>query len=99
MSIKFHTPVVTADGHPLGVAQKIYHADPDGIETSRFLNYLKVFDFNSGDAYYIPLEYVSTSDDIVALSINFKTIQSNSFSNTPRSIAYGSAKEEVLDAS
>lgn len=93
MNIRFHAPVMTKDGVQLGLAQSMYRAEPeDGLEVKPYLSYLKVFDFNSGDDYYIPMEFVTESSEDVSLSLSQKQILAKSMSAMPRSVAYGSAE-------
>lgn len=100
VTIRYHDKVETADGRSLGVAQRIYHYDGDDyLEMDGFRHYLKTFDFESGDDFYIPLEYVAGRDDAtgtVTLSIKFRVIQTKTFSRAPRAIAYRIAQAEDL---
>lgn len=90
VDVKFHEPIVTKDGHQLGVAQRVYtNEDDTGLETATVEQHLKVFDFETGDVYFVPTRYLGKrNEDGVPLSINHQTLLNRSYSRLPRYIAY-----------
>ncbi len=95
MDIQFHSPVITKDGEQVGLAQRILRSTNAEIEVSPYSEHLKVFDFAMGDAFFIPLQFISaeTQDGAaksgqVTLSLTYQQILNEGFSNMPRYIAY-----------
>lgn len=99
LDVKFHEPVITKDGEKLGVAQRLYiKQDDEEVETQTVESHLKVFDFATGDDYYIPTGYIDARDsEGVKLSIKFQTVLNRSYSRLPRYIAYESMTVTELD--
>ena len=59
VDVNFHDPVMTSDGKMLGVAQRIYRtSEDDPIETSIYNEHLKVVNMQTGEDFFIPLEFV-----------------------------------------
>ena len=97
--ISYHQPVMTSDGEQLGLAQRILrNFEAEGVSTQPFEAFLKVFNFESGDSYFVPLEYISaeTNGDSVALNITMRQVNRMLLSNMPRTVAYGMVTSEAL---
>lgn len=88
MNIQFHSPVMTKDGKQLGLAQRILRSNNPEIEVSPYREHLKVFNFEMGDAFFVPLTFVSADAKRVNLSLTFQEVLNGAFSNMPRYIAY-----------
>jgi hypothetical protein len=88
MDIQYHTPVMTKDGELLGLAQRILRSTNSEIEVSPYNEHLKVFNFEMGDAFFVPLNFVSADGGKVTLSLTFQGVLNGAFSNMPRYIAY-----------
>lgn len=100
IDVKFHDEVVTADNDRLGVAQRLYHySGEDFLETQGFRDFLKVFDFETGDDFYIPTDFLVGRDAAkraVQLSLTSYDVQQRTFSRKPRAIAYAVAESIEL---
>lgn len=97
--ISFHQPVMTSDGKQLGSAQKILrNFEAEGVATQPYEAFLKVFNFETGDSYFVPLEYISAENENgnVALSITMKQVNKMLLTNMPRTVAYGQVVAETL---
>lgn len=88
MNIQFHTPVMTKDGQQLGLAQRILTSINPEIEVSPYSQHLKVFNFDMGDAFFVPTAFVRGAGTDVSLSLTYQEVLNGAFSNMPRYIAY-----------
>lgn len=79
---------MTKDGEQLGLAQRILRSTNPEIEVSPYSEHLKVFNFEMGDAFFVPLKFVSAENNTVALSLTYQDVLNEAFSNMPRYIAY-----------
>lgn len=102
-TIHFHDTIMTADEQVVGKAQRLYHYDGEEFaEVQGFTHFLKVFNFETGDDFYIPTEFISdrnAASSTIKLSIPFREIQTRTLSRKPRSIAYDLATVEELPTS
>lgn len=99
LAITFHEPVSSKDGQALGVAQRLYHStdDQDKLETQPYERHLKLFDFNTGDDLYIPVEYLArAADGALIVDLTFRDVQDRTLSRQPRYVAYHAYEELPL---
>lgn len=98
VDINHHDSVITTDGKTLGVAQRIYRTiEDDPIETTMYNEHLKVVSMQTGENFYIPLEFVGgRSAGNVPLSLSYRQVLNNAFDHTPRYIAYSVGTKEAL---
>lgn len=95
-------PVITSDGMSVGQAlahfERVEGVDP-GVKL--YAHYLKTFDFDIGDEYYIPAEFVDRFDEVagkVILNVPMRKVQTETMMRMPRFIAIGKAKRTDLQS-
>jgi hypothetical protein len=100
LSIKKLEEVWTADNQKLGLTEDVYHrlegVDPD---LGFYATYLKVQNFDYGDDFYIPTDFIEGRDSksgYLLLKTKFITILENTWNRMPDFIAGGQARLEKL---
>ena len=97
--MKFHADVLSNDGHKLGAAQALFHSrgNVDDIETQPYRRHLKIFNFETGESYFVPTEYLDQSADLtIVVRASHQSILHEGWDRTPRYIAYDDAEVETL---
>ncbi|MGB1250062.1 MAG: hypothetical protein ACPG8W_05470 [Candidatus Promineifilaceae bacterium] len=99
-NVNYHDPVMTADGRQLGVAQRIYRTvEDDPIETTSYNEHLKVISFETGENFFIPLEFINDrADGQVSLTLTYREVLNSAFDHMPRYIAYEVGTKQALPA-
>ncbi len=92
--------VWTADDKKLGVANAIYHR-LEGInpELKYYASYLHVQNFDYGDDYYIPTDFIEGRDEETGrLSLNrkFQEVLENTWTRMPEFVLQGNGRIEKL---
>lgn len=90
----------TADDKKLGITNAIYHR-LEGVnpELGYYASYLHVQNFDYGDDYYIPTEFIKGRDQktgLIVLEKTFKEILENTWTRMPEFILHGSGQIEKL---
>jgi hypothetical protein len=90
----------TADDKKLGVANAIYHR-LEGVnpELKYYASYLHVQNFDYGDDYYIPTDYINGRDsnsNRLTLKATFQEVLSNTWTRMPEFILHGNGRIEKL---
>jgi hypothetical protein len=100
LEIKMLDEVWTSDDRPLGFAQRLYHRrgqiDPDLL---LFASYLLVANYQFGDDYYVPTDFIAGRDPAsgrVALSVTAAEALRRAWSRQPDFVAFNDALEEPL---
>ena len=91
VNVKYHDPVYTKDGDQLGLAMRFHRStDTEGMETGKYTSHLKLFDFSTGDDYFIPTEFIGSRDSKggVHLLLTTRAVNNMSLSREPRYVAY-----------
>lgn len=92
----------TADDKKLGVANAVYHR-LEGVnpELGYYATYLHVQNFDYGDDYYIPTDFLKGRDEKTGLLVVQKTFQQileNTWTRMPEFILHGNGRIEKLAA-
>jgi hypothetical protein len=92
--------VWTADDKKLGVANAVYHR-LEGVnpELKYYASYLHVQNFDYGDDYYIPTDFIDGRDQKtgkLSLRKTFQQILENTWTRMPEFILHGSGQVEKL---
>ena len=92
--------VWTADDKKLGVANAIYHRT-EGVnpELRYYADYLHVQNFEFGDDYYIPTDFIAGRDDMTGhlkLQDTFQKVLNNTWTRMPEFILHGNGHIEKL---
>jgi hypothetical protein len=92
--------VWTADEKKLGVANAIYHR-LEGVnpELKYYASYLHVQNFDYGDDYYIPTDFIVGRDEETGrLSLNrkFQEVLENTWTRMPEFVLQGNGRIEKL---
>lgn len=92
--------VWTADDKKLGVANAIYHR-LEGInpELKYYASYLHVQNFDYGDDYYIPTDFIEGREEETGrLSLNrkFQEVLENTWTRMPEFVLQGNGRIEKL---
>ncbi|MCI0394894.1 MAG: hypothetical protein L0332_17090 [Chloroflexi bacterium] len=102
LDIKRLEEVWTADNKKLGLAQSLFHrlggVDP---ELGFYDTYLEVENFEYGDDYYVPTDFIKGRDPKtgrVMLSISLQKVMERTWSRLPDFVAHGQARKELLPA-
>ncbi len=92
--------VWTADDKKLGVANAVYHrlegVDP---ELQYYASYLYVQNFDYGDDYYIPTDFIKGREGntgALFLKTTFKEVLENTWTRMPEFILHGYGRIEKL---
>lgn len=92
--------VWSADDKKLGVANALYHrlegVNPD---LGYYASYLHVQNFDYGDDYYIPTDFVKGRDGktgLLMLQTTFQKVLENTWTRMPEFILHGSSQIEKL---
>lgn len=95
MALRRFEKVYTADDIYLGNIVSVYHRRaPAEPALKLYADYLKVFDFESGGSYFIPLDFVATHEPTrreVRLDLTLRQVQTETFDRTPNFVAFGQA--------
>lgn len=90
----------TADDKKLGVANAVYHrlegVDP---QLKYYASYLHVQNFDYGDDYYIPTDYIKGRDPEthrLTLTTTFHEVLTNTWTRMPEFILHGNGQIEKL---
>jgi hypothetical protein len=99
-AIKMLEEVWTADDKKLGVANAIYHR-LEGVNPKLryYADYLHVQNFDYGDDYYIPSDFIKGRDEKTGLIVIEKTFQQvlqNTWTRMPEFILHGNGRIEKL---
>lgn len=92
--------VWTADDKKLGVANAVYHR-LEGVnpELKYYASYLHVQNFDYGDDYYIPTDFIDGRDQEsgkLSLTKTFQQILENTWTRMPEFILHGNGRIEKL---
>ena len=92
--------VWTADDKKLGVANAVYHR-LEGVnpELKYYASYLHVQNFDLGDDYYIPTDFIKGRDPetgLLVLKTTFHKILENTWTRMPEFILHGNGRIEKL---
>lgn len=79
---------MTKDDVQLGLAQRILRNTNPEIEVSPYSEHLKVFSFEMGDSFFVPLTFVVPKAGKVTLTLTYQQVLNGAYSNMPRYIAY-----------
>jgi hypothetical protein len=90
----------TADDKKLGEANAIYHR-LEGVnpELRYYAHYLHVQNFDYGDDYYIPTDFIKGRDEktgSVVLEKTFQEVLTNTWTRMPEFILHGNGQIEKL---
>jgi hypothetical protein len=90
----------TADDKKLGVANAIYHR-LEGVnsELRYYADYLHVQNFDYGDDYYIPTDFIAGRNEktgTVTLKKTFQEVLNNTWTRMPEFILHGQGQIEKL---
>lgn len=90
----------TADGHKLGRADQLLHR-LEGIdpELKLYASYLIVENFDLGDEYYVPTDFISGRDGDsgrLKLSVKHKRVLSETWTRMPDFVARNRYRKENL---
>jgi hypothetical protein len=90
----------TADDKKLGMANAIYHRT-EGVdpELKYYASYLHVQNFDYGDDYYIPTDFIHGRDQKtgrLVLVNKFKEVLENTWTRMPEFILHGDGRIEKL---
>jgi hypothetical protein len=92
--------VWTADDVRLGLAHQLFHRSGDPSPQLRlYATYLQVKNFDFGDAYYVPTDYIAGRDPLtgsVRLTIPFRTVLTETWTRMPQFVLAGLVQREEL---
>lgn len=95
--------VVTADGYQLGLARNLHHR-PEAevnVEEQLYPTYLKVENFELGDDFFVPLEYIVDRDPetgTISIDATMKQVLKYTWSRMPEFVALMRGRKEPLPA-
>jgi hypothetical protein len=92
--------VWTVDEKKLGVANAVYHrSEGANPELKYYASYLHIQNFDYGDDYYIPTEFIKGRDDKTGLLVvdkTFNEVLKNTWTRMPEFILHGNGRIEKL---
>lgn len=98
--VRKNISVLTSDGFELGQTHKLYHRlDEAEPELKLFATYLMVVNFDIGDDFYVPTDYVDTAKwdgTAVYLTLSRNEVGQQSLTTLPQFIAAHRFREEKL---
>lgn len=99
-AIKKLEEVWTADDKKLGVANAIYHRlEGVNAELRYYADYLHVQNFEYGDDYYIPTDFIEGRDETtgqLVLKTTFQKVLEKTWTRMPEFILHGNGQIEKL---
>ena len=101
ITLKRRDRVVTADGYQLGLARNLHHrpeADVNVVE-QLYPIYLKVENFELGDDFFVPLEYIEGRDadtGDINVDATMKQVLQYTWSRMPEFVALMRGRKEPL---
>jgi len=95
--------VVTADGFQLGVARSLHYRPEDevNVQEQLFPVYLTVENFELGDDFFVPLEYIADRDPetgAISVDATMKEVLQYTWSRMPEFVALMRGRKELLPA-
>jgi hypothetical protein len=99
-NIKKLDEVWTVDEKKLGLAQKLFHRQ-DGVNPNLqlYASYLKVENFEYGESFYIPTDYISGRDPVsghLRLSVTNDQVMNHTWFRMPDFVAHEQYDKELL---
>jgi hypothetical protein len=92
--------VVTKDGRFLGKVMSLHHrVDDIDPQLELYAAYVKVWNEEMGDEFFIPTDFVHSKDAATndfALSVDFKTVEKETWTRMPDFVARGEDREDSL---
>jgi hypothetical protein len=92
--------VWTSDDIRLGLAHRFFHRTRDvNPELQLYGSYLQVKNFDLGDDYYVPTDYMAGRDPAsgrIRLSVPFRTAMAQTWTRLPQFVLMGLARREEL---
>lgn len=100
-TIKWQDRVVTADGYLLGLARNLHHRPEDEVnaEDQLYSVYLEVNNFELGDDFFVPLEFILDRDPetrTINLDATMKEALQLTWSRMPEFVALMQGRKEPL---
>jgi hypothetical protein len=99
-AIKKLDEVWTSDDVRLGIAHRLFHRSADvNPELQLYGSYLQVKNFDVGDDYYVPTDYIASRDPAsgrIRLTVPFQTAMAQTWTRLPQFALTGLARQEEL---
>ncbi len=89
----------TADGKKLGLAQRLFHRENEiRPELQLYATYLGIEDYDFGQAFFVPADYIAARDDDggLKLTVNYDEVMKRTWFRMPDFIAFGQSRKEEL---
>lgn len=99
MDIKRNEEVYSADDVLLGNAIAVYRrTDEVNPQLKLYAAYLKVFNFEMGDDFFLPTDFIGerSADGRLRLTINMNTVKHETMERMPTFVAYEQGIREEL---
>lgn len=103
ITMKRRDRVFTADGYQLGLARSLHYRPEHevNVEEQLFPVYLKVENFELGDDFFVPLEYIEDRDPetgAINVDATMKEVLKYTWSRMPEFVALMQGRKELLPA-
>lgn len=90
----------TADGKKLGLARYVFHREDEiNPDLQLYASYLEVQDFEYGEAFYIPTDFIADRDSEtgkISLTVNYDEAMKRTWFRMPDFVAHGESRKEEL---
>lgn len=101
-TIQVRDEVWTSDGVKLGIVNALHHRLTEARpEEQLYGTYLEIYNFELGDDYFVPLDFVALRDaeqGRLMLSVPMKEVLQRTWSRAPRFIAAAQSRRVPLTA-